>query len=250
MSLDIERKRMKIQIQSGYTKGYTMKELHERFKEVPYSTVRRWCKEVESENKDVPELKVERLDLDREVLVTKETPVESLESEGLTPGSPMFKAKTLEIAQERYGAGLDFQLAQAVWMVNCRYNLTIETVSDRGIVKYHHIPILPQNIDWESERVYFDGKQYHVSQLTPASGLIEKGMDILMKLTGTDKISSEDLKIQSKRIANQVDSEAESEAAENTALSVVVSRPERQTIEDYLEGKNETEEPRDIVGES
>jgi hypothetical protein len=229
-------KEIKSKVQQDYCLGLTPKELAEKY-DRPVTTVRRWCHNKQVEKPPVIEVDDElRVDQLRDVTVSSGDTVEGFKTRGLAPGSPVFKAKTLELAEKKYGAGLDFQLAQAVWLVNCRYPLIIETTSNNGVTQYHKIPVLSENIDWEAKVVHFNDRQYSTSQLAPMSAMAEKGLNLLMKLTGTDQTSTEEVKAHSKSITAQLERDAENQQV--STVSIFMDRPERKSLEDFIKGEN------------
>lgn len=156
-----ERRQIQERVVKDYCNGAKIKDLVKKY-DVSRASIARWCKDKDQEVLDFTKVDDELVvDPVRDITVIKSDTVESLKTRNIVPGSPVFKAKTLELAELKYGAGLDFQLAQAAWLVNCRYQLVIKTESMNGVVTYHKIPVLSENIDWERGIVQFDGCQYN-----------------------------------------------------------------------------------------
>tara|TARA_R100000544_G_C2215201_1_gene54205 strand:+ start:188 stop:934 length:747 start_codon:yes stop_codon:yes gene_type:complete len=224
-----------------YTAGARYEELYESFPEINESTIRRWIgsyrKVFEDPFQADRDIAKERAAVGRvrthQQIVSD---IDILEVEA--PPTDMLRAQTLRFADKKYGAGLDYQLASAVWLSNCRYKLAIETTNMQGVMKIITLPILPDNIDWESKVVHFNETQYPLSCLIPDNSLAKTGLEMLMKLTGTDTASSEDVKQQSKQVAIAAEKDANNENVSST--TIVMNRPRRKSIEEVLNGRDES----------
>lgn len=243
-----DQKKLRQKICKDFRKGMSYKELYEKYPAIGQSTIRRWVRAIEQEKTD-QKVQAEVRAINNilnvtDIIETKEKAEEikdlSYDLDELSPTSNGFKAYTLGIAESRYRAGLDFQLATAVWMTQCRYQLAVTSTSVQGTVKIEKVPVLPENIDFKKRVVHFDGQVYDLSCLIPDTKSAKLGLEMLMKLTGTDQATSEEVKSKAKEAAIEAEIAREGDVTGNSKIAITMSRPQRKTLEEVIqEQKNE-----------
>ena len=177
------------------------------------------------------------------IINAKDTPTQEEKKEQyLSSNNVKLRARAMA---DKLGADLSYQVKAALWMTENRYKLAISSTTMTGMLKIDKVPVLPENIDWAKQVVRFDGREYGLDCLIPNNKSAKIGLEMLMKLTGTDVETTETIKADSKQRAIEAEIESKKQDQQDSAVAIIMNRPQRKTLEEVLEEQNDENEPRD-----
>lgn len=215
-----------------FAAGRTLQELYNDYPSYPEKTIQLWIEDFKQ---------VERGEAERGLTET----VEIIQAEtthyidGLESNEKSNARQAMEFAKQ-LNADLEYQVRTAVWMSNCRFKLAIESETVAGAHKINTVQLLPDNIDWDNKVVHFSGKEYGFDCLIPDTQSAKLGLELLMKLTGTDQVTTEEVKLESKLKAIEAEAERvnNKEIGEDSKVAIIMERPERKTLEQAMKEQN------------
>jgi hypothetical protein len=128
---------------------------------------------------------------------------------------------------DKYSAGMDFQVGRAAELAQQSYCVMVEVIAGTGI-KYQEVPVRPEQIDWDNNKVKLMDQEYSLDFLVPDRKYIAEGLKQLIHITGSAAQTQRTMQKQGVEIGKL-------DGTHEPRTNITMSRPQRKTLSQYTE---------------